>query len=70
MAPPTPQELIDAIDTAMAANPEGVVEIEVNGRKVKKLSPLALEKLREKLAARQDRANGSMFAGVRFGRPS
>ncbi len=65
----TTQELLDAVDAAIAGNAEGVLEHEVRGRKVRYMSLTELLKARGILAARLQREQEGMVAGIRLRPP-
>lgn len=62
------QELLDAVNSAIAGSLDGIEEYEYNGRRVKRMNPNELFKVRGKLMAQLDREqNGGMFRVARFG---
>lgn len=66
----TDSEISDAIQSAIAANPEGVVEEEHKGRRSKQASINELLRAQGVLDARALRTSGRrLFSAVRFRRP-
>jgi rubrerythrin len=66
----TDEQLLAAIEQAIAGNPTGITQYTVNGRSVTRMSLADLLKARAEIETRLARRRGGMFAVARPRRPS